>query len=712
MGSPAYHNPAQQGPGHIVCLTWDSAMRKFGVDRLAGVWNDYGNPDRFRLWFDFADAGTYKRQRLADGLPVITSVFEKEGVQYEVQQWAFPLDGPPAVRRDDMPMTLFNTIRLTNPAGQPKAVTFTITHERRLAPGAKLRIEPQTAKNTSFCEDSVSHDVLFCVEGEALKLGPARVSVGQWDKIELPVKVELAANGSTQLIVKLPSPLVPASQRARLLALDAETARSQTLKFWSDYLARGAQFEVPEKVVNDLFRANLWHALRLPRRHGGQEPGVQIDLPYSNFAYDQAGTPWPVNEAAYVDYMLYDLRGYHDVSVEELLAIFHNNLEPNGHVKGCANWGTYTPGMLFAVGQNYRLSGDRKALEKLLPPTLKALDWCLAQLRQTAQQPGPAAGLYRAPLNDGTGEGLWGFNQAYLYAGLELFGQALHEIGHPRRRGMPGRGAELAERRRAGIWGRQRALAAGPVARPHLDPVCAQRSALLRAPFRPVVSDGRGHRQRALGAAEGPAGRESADRMSPPGPRGQPLPARLGNGQRAGLQPAGDGLSAPRRPEGCDSGVLQRHGLCLQPLAPGAGGAPLAERPVLRPAQHRRHVVRALPQHARARGRRRHPAAAGGHAAPLAGGRQADQRRAAPTYYGLLSMTIQSQAGSGRIKAEVDVPGRLPPKTLLIRFRHPEQKRITSASVDGAAWSDYDANKEWIRIPAPQCKRYRIEARY
>ena len=187
------------------------------------------------------------------------------------------------------------------------------------------------------------------------------VDGGRWYTVQLPVKVDLPASGSAELVVKLPSPLVAANDRARLLAIDAAAARAETLKFWSDYLARGMRIEVPEAAVNDLFRANLWHALRLPRRHGGEGPEspVEIDLPYSNFAYDQTGTPWPVNQAVYVDYMLYDLRGYPQVAEEELLAIFRNSQEPNGHLKGVANWGVYTPGMLYAVAQHYRLSGDR-----------------------------------------------------------------------------------------------------------------------------------------------------------------------------------------------------------------------------------------------------------------------------------------------------------------------------------------------------------------
>ena len=53
MGNPDYRNPAERPPGHIVCLTWDSQVRKFGIDRGAGVHGDLGNPDHFHCWFDF-----------------------------------------------------------------------------------------------------------------------------------------------------------------------------------------------------------------------------------------------------------------------------------------------------------------------------------------------------------------------------------------------------------------------------------------------------------------------------------------------------------------------------------------------------------------------------------------------------------------------------------------------------------------------------------
>ena len=126
MGSPTYRNPHQQGPGHIVGLTWDSAVRKFGIDRAAGVWNDEGSPEKFRFWFAFGDlaagvAGRWKGQRLENGLPLVTTVFEEDGVRYEVEQFAYPLNGPPSERRGDVPMLLLQQLTVTELKGAPRS---------------------------------------------------------------------------------------------------------------------------------------------------------------------------------------------------------------------------------------------------------------------------------------------------------------------------------------------------------------------------------------------------------------------------------------------------------------------------------------------------------------------------------------------------------------------------------------------------------------
>jgi len=485
MGSPAFNNPQAPPPGHIVCITWDSAIPKFGIDRGANVWNDYGNPDHFRFGFDFGSlappsprpsppgegdfrfgfdfgslapdlAAAWKGQKLADGLPVITTTIEKAGVRYEVEQFAYPLYGPPAERRGDIAMVLLQKVRLTELQGQARSVTLCMTHLREL-PAANATVLARTNDNALLLEDSEAGNVLLGVGGGGLApqtntLGGSKRQPNQtapavpfvsfvslsahgskWQTNQFTLAVTLPANGAREFIVKLPSPLVPPVDRQAFLALDYDASREATLKFWSDYLARGALFQVPEEAVNTLFRANLWHALRLPRRHGGPQANVQLDLPYSNFAYEQHGTPWPVNQAVYVDYMLYDLRGYHAISAEELAGMFRNNQRPNGHVGGFADWGVYTPGMIYAVARHYLLSGDRASLEGLLPQTLLALDWCLGQINRASERGGPARGLVLAPLNDLSHDPkAWSFNQAYLYAGPELLGRVLAGLGHPR----------------------------------------------------------------------------------------------------------------------------------------------------------------------------------------------------------------------------------------------------------------------------------------
>ena len=49
----------------------------------------------------------------------------------------------------------------------------------------------------------------------------------------------------------------------------------------------------------------------------------------------------------------------HDLALEELLAIYHNNQQADGRVGGFANWGVYTPSMLYAAAKHCLLSSER-----------------------------------------------------------------------------------------------------------------------------------------------------------------------------------------------------------------------------------------------------------------------------------------------------------------------------------------------------------------
>jgi hypothetical protein len=718
MGNPSYQNPQQRGPGHIIGVTWDSAIPKFGIDRGAGVWNDYGNPDKFRFWFGFADieAGIteyWKGQHLEDGLPVITTVFERDGVRYEVEQFAYPLNGPPDDRRGDLKMVLLQKVRLTELSGQGRTVPVRMAQRRQFPPHFNSNFRIEQKGSTVLFRDAAFGRVLFSIEGgvgHPIWSGTEDYE-RQQKRLDVIAFPQLAARGTAELIVKLPSPMLQAEDADKLSGLDYAAAREGTLKFWAGYVERGAQFEVPEKAVNDLFRANIWHALRLPRRHGSGE-NLRIDLPYSNFAYSQTGTPWPVNQAVYVDNMIYDLRGYHDISAEELIAQFRNNQEQNGHVSGYANWVVYTPSMLYVVAKNYLLSGDRTAFERLMPYSLKAMDWCLQQLQAAKSSTGHAQGLVTGPLNDLTGEGIWAFNQAYMYAGLDLFGKALSSFGHPR----AAEASSAADELHAAI---QRAFSAASVQ----SPIVQLRDGTW-IPYVPAEAEKPGRLLDTWYPTDVDTGAVHLLRLNALDPEGK-LADWLLNDHEDNLFYKGWGIA--------NEPVYNQHATAylLRDEAKAAIRvfysymASAFSHQALEPVEHRythgqyfgppstdgawfdlyRHMLireqydgslllgQAVPR------------------AWLEDGKKVQVRKA-PTYYGPLTMTLESSAASGRLRAEVEFSGSQRPKSLLVRLRHPQGKQIRSVTVNGGKWTEFDPGKEWIRIPSPSGGRYSIVAEY
>lgn len=720
MGNPAYSNPQTRGPGHIVGLAWDSAIHKFGIDRGAGVWSDEGNPDKVRFWFAVGEMGkgilsTWKSQRLTDGLPVMTTTFEEDGVRYEVEQFAYPLNGPPAERRGDMPMVLLQQLTLTELRGAARSLPVSMTHRRQQPPYFDGTIVQERHEATTVFRERGRGSVLLAVEGAGEEL-PWSGTVdyqGQnpQKRLDATAFVDLPANGTRRLVVKLPSPVVRSEDLATLAGIDYVKAREATVAFWEECLARGAQFRVPEPRVNELIRASLWHALRLPRRHGGSGD-VRIDLPYSNFAYSQVGTPWPVNQAVYVDYMLYDLRGYHGISEEELRAQYRNNQEKNGHVSGYANWHVYTPAMLYAVGQHFLLSQDRQAFERLLPQSLEALTWCLAQLEHSARVEGPAQGLVTGPLNDLTGEGLWAFNQAYFYAGLDVFGRALERYGHPRAvaardaartiHAAIDRGFGAASVRsplvqlRDGTW------------MPYVPAEALASGRLLDEWYATDVDTGAVHlvRLKALAADGVLADALLHDHEDNLFYKGWGIANEPIYNQHATGYLLRDEPEAVVRTfysyiaSGFSHTVLEpvehrwTHGQYFGPPSTDGAWFELFRNMLVRERDDDALVI--------------------GQATPrawLADGKTIEIEKA-PTWYGPLTATIASRAATGEIRADVRMPTASRPSALVVRFRHPDGARLRSVTVNGRPWTDIAPDGESVRIASPDAARYEIVGRY
>ncbi|HEX2973112.1 MAG TPA: hypothetical protein VHP11_12320, partial [Tepidisphaeraceae bacterium] len=70
----------------------------------------------------------------------------------------------------------------------------------------------------------------------------------------------------------------------------------------------------------------------------------------------------------------------------------------------------------------------------------------------------------------------------------------------------------------------------------------------------------------------------------------------------------------------------------------------------------------------------------------------------ARTYFGPMSMQMESAVSKGQMTMTIEPPTRNGPKVIYARFRHPEGKRIVRCEVNGKAYEKFDAQKEWVEL--------------
>ena len=710
FGNPTQPNHGHEtellgAQGHLTGLgARHGSIYKFGVDRWGRARPDLSFAHKFRLdplWAGWQWTG----QRIVDGLPLLVTVCERSGQRCELEQIVEPLHDAPATKRGEIPGVLLSKFRFTGTAG-PLNFAF------RFATESTNRHPEMREAGGHWCVvDHETGEVWLMVEpGPGLTLKPRAAIVDAKDpQVEFDCVGELGPGEARDMLVKLPSPTVPAAELDQLVAMDYANARAATVKYWEGWLAQGARFEVPEKAVNDLFRANLWHALMLPRF---REPD-RIDLPYSNFAYGQFNADWPINQAVYVDYMIYGMRGHFALAEEEFAAMYRSQQKSDGRVGGFAEWGVYSPGMLYSVAQNFLLSGDRASFERLLPASLKALDWCLKQVAES-QQNQETPGLIVAPLNDLTHDPrAWAFPNAYYVAGLDRFARALDACGHPRATAV----GAVAKQMRADLTAAfERGSVKSPVV-PLADgtwinyvPGDAATPRRLMEVWYPTDVD--------VGVTHLP-------RLAAIDPRGWLATAMLHDHE--------------------DNLYLNQWGMANEPVYNVQATAYLyRDEPeaVIRAfysmmaCAFSHHQLTPL-EHRWAWGQYYMPPSTDGawfelyrnmlvnelyedgtlfigQAVPrawLADGQQFRVERA-PTYYGPVSFRVDSQAAAGEITLTLDTPTRQRPDVVLVRLRHPQQKPLQSVTVNAQPWKDFDPAKEWVRLLQPSAARYIIKARY
>ena len=182
-------------------------------------------------------------------------------------------------------------------------------------------------------------------------------------------------NPGESMDITLTMPYAPiiedSSEAAELASLNFSNTKEKIIRFWENILSRGMQVELPESKPLNVYKTGLIYQLIARDKIDGNYVQKVNEFQYDEF--------W-LRDSAYI-VRSYDLGGYHDIAKECLEFFFKwqredgNFLSQGGQYDG---WGQ----ALWAMGQHYRLTGDRYFAEKCLGPIMKAAGWLKDQLEE------------------------------------------------------------------------------------------------------------------------------------------------------------------------------------------------------------------------------------------------------------------------------------------------------------------------------------------
>jgi len=238
---------------------------------------------------------------------------------------------------------------------------------------------------------------------------------------DLAWQFDLPAGGKRTVCVKAPYAILE-SPVAELSSAEYEQKIGQVRDYWKAVLKPGSLFEIPERRVQDAYRAWLAYSfLNVHRRNGVDHVCDGSGFYTCVYGYS----------AALYSNML-DMMGYHDLAekyFDALLSFMH----ADGLL--AVNYGdTDTGTALCTMSDHYRITRNSDWLRRLAPKMMTMSNWIIGQRKsavsQAAAQPVLTRGLIRyKPYADMLHPAADYYSNSYLCKGLEAAAGVFAEIG-------------------------------------------------------------------------------------------------------------------------------------------------------------------------------------------------------------------------------------------------------------------------------------------
>ncbi|MGI6294539.1 MAG: hypothetical protein ACOX3G_00465 [Armatimonadota bacterium] len=483
-----------------------------------------------------------------------------------------------------------------------------------------------------------------------------------------------------EVFVRMPWP--DASKAESIDATEFNEKLRESVGCWRAEIEKAARFEIPEKRVNDAYRAWIGYSrLLVDKVDGIYQPHDGAGFYEKNYGY-----------SVLLHCIALDQYGMHEVAGRYIDSVLHFQ-QPDGLYT--QNYGLSDQGMLLAaIAEHYNLTGDIEWLKRVSDRLILAGNWLIEQ-RKSAPTSGVTKGLiqfrpycdYTAPEFNYTGD-------ACCCVGMEKAAAALKSIGMT---AEANRLAEEAKKYRADILASMNAAVIRKDGR-RLLPIAPDTHRMLKAANYTArdyysliggclldtgflsASDKRAYWVTdLLESSDGLMGglcRWEADGIDHAytlgylltelqrGNPGKVLMGFYGFLAYGMTRDTYSGVECTSIVTGTNYWTLPHLYSCTQQLR-------LLRNMILSEDNGSLRIGDAIPR------------------SWLEDGKRLVVRQA-PTQFGDVSMKIVSEANSGRITVDFSPPIRLAPKSITLRLRHPGNKAITSVRVDGRLWDKFD----------------------
>ena len=656
-------------------------------------------------------------------LPLLRTFWQEGPIFYEQTTFLDKLDADLGVIRLDDPTVLRMHIRIINTSRSGKAQAQLFLHT---PPGEDE--EKNQATEKLFSEG----DQVLAVYKEKPRF---RYLFDRGGRGELSNeaggvrwRLELGAKESHDLYVSIPSiTLETRDEIEALRELDFEKDSSRVCSFWRDATSRGTEIVTPEPWLNDFYKTQLQHMLVNCYKE------LNSDLLHAHVGTFDYGV-YP-NESVMMISDL-DRRGFHREAQKNLDAflryqgtvLFLGNFKSkDGLLYGAGGHetGDYNKShgyVMWAMAEHWWMTRDRQWMETAAPKLVKACEWVVRErqgtmkLNSDGSRPLEYGVLPEGSLEDVTDYWHWLATNSATVWGFQNLANALADFGHP--------DAQRLEREAKAY--REDVMKAFTEAR-ILAPVVRLRGATYVPKFPSRLYErGRSHgwlRETLEGPmfllyyrlvdAESPEAKwileDYEDNLYISDQYGYSIPAfdqfwfsRGGFSMQANLL---DGpppylyrdeikhyLRAYFNPFA--SACYPETRMCNEHSLPELG-YPRGDHFKTSDESQSTFWLRLMFVHEQGNDLYL------GQAIPrywLAQNRPIGIERAA-SYFGPLSLKMIPNADASEIKVILVPPQRNAPKTIYLRLRHPQEKRIESVTLNGNRYENFDADKEWVVLP-------------